>query len=262
MIPGDARWPQGVIRLREVAVRLGGHDILQDITLDIPEGQLVAFVGPSGAGKTTLLKLLNGGVPCAQGTVEVAGCQVQQLQGAGLRTLRRGIGFVHQDLRLVPNLRVSQNVLSGKLGGRNLLQSLRMILRPAVGDLEQVHRLLRRVGIPDKIFQRVDRLSGGEAQRVAVARALIQEPFLLAADEPVASVDPARAREVLGLLTEICRHDGLTLCVSLHDPALVREFFERVIGLRQGRMVLDVPVGDLTDTRLETLYALEDGHGV
>jgi phosphonate transport system ATP-binding protein len=258
-LPNRSAWD---IRLREVAVRLGGHQVLGEVNLDVPGGQLVAIIGPSGAGKTTILKLLNGSVSCTRGTAQVGGQEVGSLRGESLRRLRRGIGFIHQDLRLVPNLRVSQNVLSGKLGAQNLLQSVRMFLRPAGADLNEAHSLLERVGIPEKLFQRTDSLSGGQAQRVAVARALIQKPHLLLADEPVASVDPARAREVLALLVEICRQDGLTLCVSLHTPGLVREFFDRVIGLRDGQVVLDVPAGDLTDDQLAAIYALEGSGGV
>ncbi len=248
--------------LAGVSVRLGGAAVLRDIDLEIPAGQMTAFIGPSGAGKTTLLRLLNGSLPVAAGSVTVGGQVVQSVSGAELRALRRGIGFIHQDLRLVPNLRVSQNVLSGKLGSQNFWQSARMFIKPTDRDLALTHRLLERVGIAEKIFQRVDQLSGGQAQRVAVARALIQDPFLVAADEPVSSVDPARAREVLQLLTGICRQDGLTLCVSLHDPILVKEFFHRVVGLRAGQVVLDTPASELNDTMLAELYALEGGHGL
>jgi phosphonate transport system ATP-binding protein len=166
-LPNRSAWD---IRLREVAVRLGGHQVLREVNLDVPGGQLVAIIGPSGAGKTTILKLLNGSVSFTRGTSQVGGQEVGSLRGESLRRLRRGIGFIHQDLRLVPNLRVSQNVLSGKLGAQNLLQSVRMFLRPAGADLNEAHSLLERVGIPEKLFQRTDSLSGGQAQRVAVAR--------------------------------------------------------------------------------------------
>ena len=157
----------------------------------------------------------------------------------------------------MPNLRVSQNVLSGRLGRSSFLDSLRMFLSPQRRDLEDVHRLLERVGIPEKMFERVDRLSGGQAQRVAVARALYQRPCLLLADEPVASVDPARGRAMVELLTGICREEGLTLCVSLHNPELVREFFPRAVGLRAGKVVFDRPTGAVGQADLTDLYRLE-----
>ena len=120
-----------------------------------------------------------------------------------------------------------------------------------------MHTLLERVGIPELMFRRTDRLSGGQMQRVAVARALYQRPRILLADEPVSSVDPTRARTTLGLLTHLCREEGLTLCVSLHDPLLVREFFPRVVGLQDARVVFDCAVSDLSDADLTALYAEE-----
>ena len=248
--------------LAGVDVRLGGLPVLSQVDLAVAPGEAVALVGPSGAGKTTLLRLLNGAVAPAAGTVRVGDRDLAGLDGADLRDLRAGVGFIHQDLRLVPNLRASQNVLSGALGRLGPLASARLFLRPARDDLLEVHRLLERVGIAEKMFQRTDRLSGGQAQRVAVARALFQRPRILLADEPVASVDPARARATLELLTDLCREEGLTLCVSLHDPELVREFFPRVVGLKNGGVVMDVAAADLDDHRLAALYELESGHAV
>lgn len=247
----------GGFALQQVVVELGGKKVLDGVDLTVAPGEAVALVGPSGAGKTTLLRLLTGAVRPAAGGVAVAGEVIADLTGARLRRLRSRIGFIHQDLRLVPNLRVSQNVLSGRLGRSSFPESLRMFLRPRRTDLEDVHRLLERVGIPEKMFERVDRLSGGQAQRVAVARALYQRPCLLLADEPVASVDPARGRATIELLTEICREEGLTLCVSLHNPDLVREFFPRAVGLRAGRVVFDRPTSAVEPTELTDLYRLE-----
>ena len=233
---------------------------LQDVSLQVNPGEAVALVGPSGAGKTTLLRLPGRAVVQTAGTVEVDGRLLDSLDSRQLRTLRAQIGFVHQDLRLVPNLRVSQNVMSGRLGHLSLLQSLRLFLRPSAVEQEQVHRLLERVGIADQMFQRVDRLSGGQAQRVAVARALYQEPRILLADEPVASVDPARAATLLELLTGICAEEGLTLVVSLHSPELARRFFPRLVGLRGGRVVFDGPTAAVTDDALSDLYRIGGAH--
>lgn len=256
------RQAAGGVALDSVTVEIDGAAILREVSLRIEPGEQVAILGPSGAGKTTLLRLLNGMIAPTGGRVEIGGRDLARLAPRELRRLRASVGFVHQDLRLVPNLRVGQNVLSGRLGRQSLLASLRMFLRPRGEDLERAHELLQRVGIPEKIFQRTDRLSGGEAQRVAIARALVQEPALLVADEPVASVDPARAREVIDLLTSLCAQDGLTLCVSLHDPVLVRASFPRVIGMRRGAIVFDGPTADLTPGRLQDLYSLEADDGL
>ncbi len=248
---------QSGFALQEVTVRYGYVSALQNASLKVAPGEAVALVGPSGAGKTTLLRLLNSAVVPSEGQVEVAGTRLGDLSAEALRELRSRIGFVHQDLRLVPNLRVSQNVMSGRLGRLSLWQSARMFLRPAAAELEEVHCLLERVGIADQMYQRVDRLSGGQAQRVALARALYQSPRILLADEPVASVDPARAAALLELLTGICAEEGLTLVVSLHSPELARRYFSRLVGLRAGRIAFDKSTAEVNDQQLADLYDLE-----
>ena len=243
-------------RLGNVGVRYGPVAALSSISLTIGRGERVGFVGPSGAGKTTLLRLLNGTVRATSGDVAVEDQVVSTLSGKELRQLRSRIGFVHQDLSLVPNLRVIQNVLSGKLGQRTLVGSLRSLLFPSRQETLTIHSILERVGIDEKLFERTDRLSGGQQQRVAIARALYQEPIALLADEPVASVDPARARDTVSLLTEISRERGLTLCMSLHNLELAREYFPRLVGLRHGSIAFDRPTTDLSDDEFSALYHL------
>ncbi|MGQ0613899.1 MAG: phosphonate ABC transporter ATP-binding protein [Planctomycetaceae bacterium] len=251
MAGGRARF-----RLTEAAVRYESILALEGATLEIAAGEAVGFVGPSGAGKTTLLRLLNGTVRPASGRVEVDGVDLATLSNGALRRLRSRIGFVHQEFSLVPNLRVSQNLVAGKLGRRSLFASLRSMLRPAAADLERAHEILERVGIPEKLFERTDRLSGGQKQRVAIARALFQEPDALLADEPVSSVDPARARDTVSLLTSISRERGLTLCMSLHNLELAREYFPRLVGLRHGRVVFDLPTAAIGPADFHALYDL------
>ncbi len=245
--------------LRGVGVRLGGQDVLRDLDLDVAPGERVALVGPSGAGKTTLLRVLNGVVQPTSGHFLFNGTDISALSGKALRSWRARVGFVPQDHALVPNLRVIQNVVSGKLGRRGTLAALRALLRPAAGDLQLVYSLLSRAGIGEKIYARTDTLSGGQQQRVAIARALFQEPEALLADEPVASVDPARARDLLHLLTDLADERRLTLIASLHDLALARDFFPRVIGLRQGRVDFDKPAARLDAAEITALYRLEAG---
>lgn len=253
----DANRQSGFV-LDEVTVKYGPVSALHNVSLQVTPGEAVALVGPSGAGKTTLMRLLNGAVAPTSGQVAVAGQDLSAINADKLRQLRSRIGFVHQDLRLVPNLRVSQNVLSGRLGRLSVWQAARQFLRPSTTELADVHRLLERVGIADQMFQRVDRLSGGQAQRVAIARALYQAPRLLLTDEPVASVDPARAAALLELLTDICAEEGLTLVVSLHNPELARRFFPRLVGLRGGTIAFDGPTDTVTDQQLAALYELAD----
>jgi phosphonate transport system ATP-binding protein len=245
--------------LRNVSVRYGAAPVLHDISLEIAQGESVAIVGPSGSGKTTLLRLLNGSVRPSGGAVTVRGRALTDLGTRDLRRTRASIGFVHQDLRLVPNIRAIHNVTAGRLGTMSLAASLRAMLYPSKRLQLDAHEVLERVGIGEKLHQRTDRLSGGEQQRVAIARALFQEPRVLLADEPVSSVDPARARDVLQLLTRLSRESHLTLCVSLHNLELAREFFQRFVGLRAGRLVFDTSSSELRPEAFESLYRLTGG---
>ena len=241
----------------DVRAVLGGRPAVDGLSLQIESGEAVAIVGPSGAGKTTLLRLLNGAVRPIEGTVAVCGRPLVAMTPGELRRTRASIGFVHQDLRLVPNLRVIRNVMAGRLGRLSLAQTLRLMLIVPRPVEHEIHEVLSRVGIGHKLYERTDRLSGGERQRVAIARALYQRPMALLADEPVASVDPARARDTVELLTSICRESGLTLCVSLHNLDLAREFFPRLVGLRRGRLAFDAQTTQVGTRQFEDLYRLD-----
>jgi phosphonate transport system ATP-binding protein len=253
--------------LAGASVRYGGLAALEGVSLAIGSGEAVALVGPSGAGKTTLLRLLNGTARAGSGTVRAGGRDLASLSGRELRGVRSRIAFVPQDFGLVPELRVVQNVASGRVGRRGLLGAVRDLLVPARATVREIHATLERVGIPEKLYERTERLSGGQQQRVAVARALFQSPESLLADEPVSSVDPARARATMELLVSLARERGLTLVVSLHHVDIAREFFPRLVGLRSGRVVFDRPTGELTEADFGALYRLradeilQDGPG-
>ncbi len=231
--------------------------MLSGIDLKIGGGEAVAIVGPSGSGKTTLLRLLGGTLRPTRGSVRMNGTDLGQVPRADLRAIRSNVGFIHQDHSLVPILRVAQNVLAGRLGQRGFWQSARTMLWPSSAELEAAHALLERVGIPEKLFQRTDTLSGGQQQRVAIARALYQDPGAILADEPVASVDPARGRDLLRLLTDLATEGGLTLVASLHDLDMARAFLPRTVGLRGGRVMFDAPTAEIPESDFEELYRLE-----
>jgi len=254
------------LELRGVSVDFGDRSALRAVSLSVERGAAVALVGPSGAGKTTLLRCLAGAQRPSAGAVYVAGADLYARAPSALRREQARVGFVHQDLALVPVLRVAQNVLAGRLGRFGTLRGLARVLAPRRAALAEVHRLLERLGIADQLFQRTDRLSGGQQQRVALARALYQEPTLLLADEPVASVDPERARDVIVLLTRLAREEGLTLVASLHDVELAREHFPRIVGLRGGVVQFDTAHGSAAGAALASpfhaaaasaLYALD-----
>ena len=188
--------------------------------------------------------------------MQIRGRALGEMSARELRRARAAIGFVHQDLRLVPNLQVIQNVVAGRLGTLSLIASIRAMLLTPKRLVHEAHEILERVGVGEKLYERTDRLSGGQRQRVAIARALFQHPVALVADEPVSSVDPARARDAVQLLADLSRESGLTLCVSLHNLELAREFFPRLVGLRRGRVAFDRSSDDLRDDQFAALYHL------
>ena len=238
--------------LAEVTVAYGGRPAVGPLSLAVPAGQAVALVGPSGAGKTTVLRVLAGQVTPSSGTVLVAGQDLARLRGR--RELPRLVGLLPQRFDLVPQLSVRHNVQAGALGRWGLLRSLAALLLPL--EHPPAGEAVRRVGLSGRSATRVADLSGGEQQRVAIARLLVQDPAVLLADEPVASLDPARADQLLGLLRGMAGDDGRTLVASLHTPELARRHFDRVVGLRDGRVVFDLPPAQVTDEVLEGLYRL------
>ncbi|MEO3939017.1 ATP-binding cassette domain-containing protein [Dermatophilaceae bacterium Soc4.6] len=241
-----------VIRLRGVERRFGDRAALTGVDLTVQRGERVALLGSSGAGKSTLLALLNGTLSPTSGSVEVLGGDLSLLSVGALRRLQRRIGTISQRLDLVEQVRVLHNVNAGRLGRWSTLRALTALVLSRSDAV--VDSALERVGLEWAVHERTERLSGGERQRVAIARLLVQEPEVVLADEPVSSLDPSRASEVLRLLGAASA-DG-TLVVSLHQPDLARRHCTRVVGLQQGRVVVDLPVDALTQSDLDALYAL------
>jgi len=247
------------LELRDLAASQEGFPVLRGIDLSIGAHERVALLGPSGAGKTSLLRVLGATLLPSAGSASILGTELTGAREATLRGLRSRIGFVHQDHALVPNLRVLQNVLAGRLGQQGWAGALRSLLWPSREQKLEVLGLLEELGIGDKLFERTEVLSGGEAQRVALARALYQRPAVLLADEPIAAVDPARSRALLELMTQVAQTRGLPLVVSLHQAELAQEFFPRLVGLRAGKVVFDLPSAQVGPDQRNALYALAVG---
>ena len=243
-----------VVSLRAVRVTLGVNVALDGVDLDIRPGERVALVGPSGAGKTTVLRVCNATIRPTSGTVRVLDLDLAQSNARDVRSVRRRIGTVHQQLHLIGPLRVIHNVNVGHLGAWTRGRALRSLMRPV--QVAQATEALASLGMAAKIDERTDRLSGGEQQRVALARVLVQDPELILADEPVASLDPARAEEVMDLLCDVVAGRARTLVVSLHDFDLARRRCDRLIGLRAGRVVFDEPATEVTDAMGASLYRI------
>lgn len=237
-----------------VDMQLGGKLALRGIALRVPRGQRLALIGPSGAGKTTLLRLAAGLLWPTRGSVTVLGQATGDLRGRALDALRRQIGFLHQQDNLVPALRVAHNVLMGRLGHWSLLRSLWSLLRPQ--QLELAHAALTRVELGNRLWAMPGELSGGEQQRVAIARLLLQEPRLLLADEPMSALDLRLGREVVRLLLDLAARDCTTI-VSLHSLDLLAEGFDRVVALRDGGIVFDGPPAGLSRAVLQDVYGAE-----
>ncbi len=221
------RYPNGTLGLRE-------------LWLTVSAREMVAVLGPSGSGKTTLFRLCNAAIRPTGGELLVLGHNVRSLKGRELRALRSEVAVVYQGHNLVDSMSVLKNVLVGRLGHVPLTAAVKSALLPSESDCQQVYALLERLGIPDKLYTRVDQLSGGQKQRVAIARALIQRPRLLLADEPVASVDDETATVILDLLSHAREEWGTTVLVSLHQRQYVERYCDRAIELRLGSLVQDV----------------------
>ncbi len=241
-------------RLRAVRKRYAnGFEALKGVDLDIAAGSFVVVLGPSGAGKSTLLRTLNGLERIDGGAIE---CDGTVLSAHTLRAIRSRSGMIFQQFNLVGRLSVMTNVLTGRLSRRSWLGSVFGLFRGE--DMEIARRVLHRVGLLDKAWQRADRLSGGQQQRVGIARALAQQPRVILADEPVASLDPLSSAEVMNLLAEINRDDGITVVVNLHQVELARRYADRVIGLNAGRVVYDGPPEGLDRDTLTRIYRREE----
>jgi phosphonate transport system ATP-binding protein len=240
------------VKVEQLTKVFGQTTALDRVDLEVPAGQMLAILGLSGSGKSTLLRTLNGLVPPTSGSVHVLGCDVGHAHGAQMRALRRQVGFIFQQFGLVGRLTVLENVLSGALG-RIRFPRFGVMSYPRGLRLEALAHL-ERVGLDERAFQRSDTLSGGQQQRVAIARTLMQQPVLLLADEPVASLDPESSASVMELLLRICQEDHLTVIASLHQVELARGWADRMVGLRDGRVVLDARPQDVTGDAVMEIY--------
>ncbi len=256
---GRGEGPSAAVELRgvDVAPAPGVRAaVLRGLTLRIQAGEQVAVIGASGSGKTTLLLALAAALPPLAGELRLLGQVPAALGTAALQRLRGRLFLAPQVPPLPPRQRVVTAVLAARLPQMGLWASLRMLWRPRLNADEagRAQAALAALQLPDKLWHRVDRLSGGERQRVGLARALVSDAALWLIDEPLSALDPTRARSALDALQLAARRDGRTLVCSLHQVALARECFARVLALRVGVLVYDGPASGLNDARLKDLY--------
>ena len=257
-----------IFELRTVTQQFGSLTALDNVDIQIRPGEQVALVGSSGAGKSTLISLLNGTLNPTRGEVWALGQNLSTLDARELRQVQQQIGTIYQRFHLVDSLKVIHNVNAGHLGRWPLWKSIASLLWPLAVD--QAMQTLTAVGIPEKLYAQTSHLSGGQQQRVAIARVLVQQPQAILADEPVASLDPERSREIMELLRSISRPGkgssngqqgtgtthGQTFVASLHDISLACHYCARVIGLRNGTVLFDCPSTTVTDDMIEALYQI------
>jgi phosphonate transport system ATP-binding protein len=244
------------LALSDVGLVYGnGQRSLQRVSLQLAAGERVAVIGPSGAGKTSLLRIAGAAWQPSEGRVELLGRNPWQLDARALRGLRAQIGTVHQAPPIPPRLRVVTAVLAGRLGQWSRWKALRSLIYPV--DMAGAQEALGRLDLADRLFERCDELSGGQLQRVGIARVLYQQPALILADEPVSALDPTLADAALAQLVAQSERTGATFVASLHAVDLALKWFPRVVGMRRGAVAFDLPARAVTPALLHELYAVE-----
>jgi len=233
-----------------------GKTVLRDISLAVTDVGITAIIGPSGTGKSTLLRCINRLVEPTSGSIRIGELDICKLSGHDLRAARRRIGMIFQEFNLVDRLSVMENVLCGRLGYISAWRAwLRRFPRE---DIDMAFDLLDHVGLSEFVTVRADSLSGGQRQRVGIARALMQQPQILLADEPTASLDPKTSVEIMELLLELSESHHMPVLVNMHDVMLAKRFAARMIGLSGGSMVFDGLPAELDDRHLTNIYGGEE----
>ncbi len=233
----------------------GGTQALDNVSFEVEKGEFLAIIGLSGSGKSTLLRCINRLVEPTSGTITWDGIDVTNASQEELRKVRRRIGMVFQHFNLVDRSKVLTNVLTGRLGYSN--PALSVVNRFSKADVEKAYRQLARGGLEDKAKARADQLSGGQQQRVGVARAMMQDPQIMLADEPVASLDPVLAHSIMRYLELINKEDGVMVLCSLHFLDLVHQYADRVIALNDGKLVFEGLPSEIDDAKFKEIYGQE-----
>ncbi|SLN19998.1 Phosphate-import ATP-binding protein PhnC [Pseudoruegeria aquimaris] len=243
------------LNLINVSRHFGNTKAVDNVSLDIPPGQFVGVIGRSGAGKSTMLRLINRLIDPTEGEIRYGDRVVTQLKGKALRDWRRDCAMIFQQFNLVDRLDVLTNVLIGRLAERGFVSS--MLMRFTDEERTMAIQALDRLDLVPQTLQRAGTLSGGQQQRVAIAKALVQQPRIMLADEPIASLDPANATLVMDGLRAINREDGITVLVNLHTLDTARAYCDRIVAMRDGRVMFDGSPCQLTNDVVRDIYGTE-----
>ncbi len=245
---------QNIFQLENISKNYGKIVALSSLSFSIKKGERVALIGPSGAGKTTLLNILSNIEQPSEGSLEIDGISYKAYTTR--KQLSEKVGVIRQQFDLINQLSVINNVLAGRLGQWGLVKSLISLIYPQEKNI--AIQALKRVGLSDKIYERTSHLSGGEQQRVALARLLVQNPKIVLADEPISSLDPARAEDILLILLKLVQEADQTLIASLHSVEYAKKYFTRIIALKEGKIYFDLPTEEVKDIHLSHLYTLKE----
>ena len=243
-----------MLKIQNLVKRYGkGETVLKGLNLTTDDRKMTAIIGSSGAGKSTLLRCINRLIEADSGSIELEGVDILSLKGKELQRVRRRIGMIFQGYNLIDRLTVMENILSGRLGYVGFFAGT--FRKFPQEDVDRAYGFLKRVKLDHYVNKRCDQLSGGERQRVGVVRALMQEPQILLADEPTASLDPKTSEQIMELIATLAQELGLPVLINLHNVLQAKRYAQRIIGLNHGVLIFDGTPSELKKEDLERIYA-------
>lgn len=242
-----------LLNINNLTKKFNNEEALSNINIQVKKGEVIALIGSSGSGKSTLMNLITRTLKKDKGNIFIEGENIETFNN---KLFAKKVGMLRQQFDLVENIKVVHNVLVGKFNEWNFLKSLISLFKPQ--NIEEVKIALTKMGLEDKIFEKTSSLSGGQKQRIALARVLVQNPLLILADEPVSSLDPVNSKKVLSLITNLAKKEGKTLIASMHSVEYSKEYFDRIIGLKKGKIIFDSKVENINEEMIRKLYEEEN----